>query len=280
MFTFRIETKLGSTISLTQNESNYQVVNIDGLNPPEAEVYTSPIANMGGAKYKNSKVQMRNIVITVRIQGDVETNRLYLYRVFRSGQWCKIFYKNGSRDVYIEGYCEKIENNPFTMTEEMQISILCPQPYWKAVKTVYYDVSKELGAFTFPFSIDSNGVEFGIIENDRIVSVFNSGDVESGIIIRIKASANGVDNLKIIHENTNQYFTLATTLNEGDEVVIDTYKGEKSVMINGESAMNVVGKGSAWFTLLAGDNTFSYTADSSPESVNIVFEFNEMYEGV
>ena len=280
MFKLKIETKQGLLITLTQNESKYVVTNIEGLNPPQADVFTSAIANMHGGKYKNSKVQMRNLVITVAIRGDVEENRLELYRIFHSGEYCKIYYENGLRNVYIEGYAESIESNPFSIAEQMQISIICPQPFWVAAKKMIVDISKEIGAFEFPFAIESEGIEFSYIELDKVVPIVNYGEIESGIIIRINCYENGVNNLKIIHENKSTYFTIATTLNNGDEVVINTKRGQKSITINGQSAMNVVGLGSTWFSLAVGDNTFSYSADSSPEAVAIVFEFEELYEGV
>lgn len=280
MYSLRLVNNIGASIKLTQNESNYQIVSISGLNPPTAEVYTTPIAFMDGGKYKSSKVQMRNVVITIRLNGAVEANRLLLYSICRIGGFIRVYYENGSRSVYVDGYIENIDNNPFSISEQIQLSILCPQPYWKAATTLYYDVSQIVDGFTFPFAIEADGIPFSTIDNDRIVSIVNKGNVESGVIIEITANGNGIENLKLVQENTGDYFIVETTLNVGDVVRINSYKGEKNITINGESAFNVIGAGSNWLTLLAGDNTFSYTADANPDLASVIFEVVEMYEGV
>lgn len=279
MYTFIAESEYGATINLAHNETEYKLISVEGLNPPQSEVYTTPIFNISGAKYKSSRTQMRNIVITIAVTGNVETNRLNVYRIFRTGHYIKLLYTNEHRSVYIEGYVETITNNPFIQTQQVQISVLCPQPYWKAIDTMIYDLSKAQGAFVFPFAIDSNGVPFGNIYSDRAVAVPNYGDVETGIIIRITANED-LTNLRIAHEGTGEYFIITGTLNTGDTCIINTYKGEKNVTINGESAFNRIGQGSTWFILATGDNAFSYSADSGASMAQVVFEFTEMYEGV
>lgn len=296
MYTLRVENQKGGTITLTQNESRYQVVSVDGLNPPKANIYTSAIANLDGAKYKNSKLDMRNIVITVRLQGDVEENRLYLYRYFKIGKWCKITYKNGMRSVYIEGYCETIECNLFTDKEEAQISIICPKPYFKALDGMLFDISKTIGSFEFPFAFGSNGatfddnndtddaIEFSYIERNKVVSVRNVGEIETGVIIHMAATADNVTNPMVYNTVTNEYFKINDTLNEGDEIIICTNRGEKSVTKISDgirsNAMHLIATGSTWFILDIGDNLFSYDSDTNDEYLNIVFKVEALYEGV
>lgn len=159
MFTLKIENSRGDLIQLSQNESSYQITNIEGLNPPEAEVYTSAVANMDGQKFKSSKLQMRNIVITFKVNGEVEKNRLNIYKYIGTKKWCKIYYKNGIRDVYAEGYCETIECPLFEMKQEMQLSIVCPDPYLQSIESIYTDISKVIGLFEFPFAIEKTGIE-------------------------------------------------------------------------------------------------------------------------
>ena len=49
MFTLKVENAKGSTLELTDNEENYQVTDISGLNPPNANINTLEIKN--GAKF-------------------------------------------------------------------------------------------------------------------------------------------------------------------------------------------------------------------------------------
>lgn len=283
MFTLKVENKNNQVLTLTHNESQYQVVNIDGLNPPEAEIFTNAVANMDGAKYKSAKLQMRNVVLTIRINGDAEANRLHLYEYFATGRWCKLYYSNGSRNVFIEGYCETIECPLFTINQEMQISIVCPDPYFKSLQMIYADISKVFANFEFPFDIDENGIEMSIVDIGREVMVLNNGEVATGTTITLTASEQ-IINPVIYNVDTSEFFKLNVTMQDGDVITINTAKGHKSVnkISNGikTNAINYVQNGSTWFQLEVGINKFTYTADENEERLKVEIESNLLYEGV
>lgn len=293
MYTLKIESKTGALLELTHDESNYQVVSITGLNPPKANIYTSAVASMDGAKFKGSKLDMRNIVVTVRLNGDAEANRLFLYRHLRSGKWCKIHYSNGSRKVFIEGYCETLECDPFTDNEIAQISIVCPQPYFKNAEAMVIDISKAVASFEFPFTFGADGamydpepatddaIEFSTIQKDNVVNIRNYGEIETGVVITIENLGNSaITNPMIYNDATGDYIKVNLSLSKGHKLVINTNKGEKSVKLDGESVMYALDAGTTWFVLDVGDNLFSYSADANPENLGVVFEFNALYEGV
>ena len=100
MFTLKIENIKNNILELTQNENKYQVLSVKGLNPPNAQINRSTVAGLDGSKFNSSKLEERNIVITLKLNGEIETNRIDLYKFFNTKQWCKIYYKNESRDVY------------------------------------------------------------------------------------------------------------------------------------------------------------------------------------
>ena len=136
MFTLKVENSKGAILELTDNEENYQITKISGLNPPNANINTSNYANSDGFSFDSSRIPNRQVVITVYINGDVEKNRLTLYKYFRNKEWCKIYYESESRNVYIEGYVQTLEVSPFDMKQIAQISILCPNPYFKDLEKV------------------------------------------------------------------------------------------------------------------------------------------------
>lgn len=284
MFTLQVENKNNQFLTLTQNESDYQVVSVEGLNPPEAEIYTSAVANMDGAKFKSSKLQMRNLVLTIKINGNVEANRIHIYEYMATGKWCKIYYSNGSRNVFIEGYVETIECPLFTINQEMQISIVCPIPYLKSLQTIYADISKQFPNFEFPFDIEEEGREFSILDITREGLILNNGEISAGAIITLTAKSDGIINPIIYDVNTAEYISLDVTLNEGDILIINTNKGEKSIkkIVDGveTNAINSLVAGSTWLQLETGMNKFTYTADQNAEQLQVEFELNLLYEGV
>lgn len=284
MFKLEIENKNGAKLQLTQNESNYQIVNASGLTPPTAKIETTTVANMDGEKFKSSRLEMRNIVLLIALRGDVEKNRIALYDFFDVGQYCKIYYSNGTRNVYVEGYCEQIEGDFFSQSEQMQISIICAEPFWKSFNLITVDLSQVFGGFEFPFSIDNEGVSFSDFISNREVVVINGGEIKCGVVITLTAEIDNIINPAIYNVKTGESLKINTTLNLGDIVVINTNKGEKAIekIVDGVSA-NIIGTletGSTWFQLEKGVNLFTYRADVNSSGLRVLFEYHNLYKGV
>lgn len=284
MFTLIVENQKGESLQLTQCESQYQIVSVAGLTPPKANLYTNIIANMQGAKFKSSRVETRNIVITLRLNGDVEGNRQNLYRFFISGGWCKVYYKNENRNVYIEGYVDTVDGDLFSISEQIQISIVCMNPYFKNLFDVYNDISKIFAGFIFPFSIDEQGVIFSGYDLYREAEIINSSDIECGMIITFRATADNISNPTLFDVDTRESMVLNLTMNAGDEVIVNTNKGQKTVtkIVNGvrSNAINTFGIGSTWMQLKPGVNKFYYSANDSMQFLNVEIKHNILYEGV
>ncbi|MBR5835574.1 MAG: phage tail family protein [Bacteroidales bacterium] len=284
MFELKVENIMGDVITLTQNESAYQVINIEGLNPPNAMINSSPVVGRDGSRFQSSKLEDRNLVITVKINGDVEKNRINLYRYFKSKRWHKIYYKNGSRDVYIEGYVESIENNLFTDNQTMQISIVCHDPYFKSMEEIVTDISQVLASFEFPFAI-SDPIPFSVLVKDRIINIVNDGEADTGLMIFVRATGT-VPDLRIFNDLTGEFFGFDQEMIAGDQIVINTNRGEKSITLTRDgvdhNVISGVSRNSTWLTLAMGDNQFTYGTESGrgEEFLEINFRHRTIYEGV
>lgn len=290
MYTCKVENKYGEILMLTDREDDFQIVSITGLNPPNAQINTSPFASLDGARFNSSKLETRNIVLKIRLNGSVEANRLLLYRYFQTKEWCKFYYSNMAREVQIEGYIESVECGYFSNNEVMQVSILCPRPYFKALSSIYTDISKEQSSFEFPFSFGSGGttdakIEFSSINMQRITSITNDSEIEVGATIKIKVKGT-VNKIMIKNVVSGEYFTLQHTFAANDEITIKTGKGEKGVVLKRAGIeSNLFSKmviGSTFFSLAIGENHFGYLADdgSTDELVHIEFIHDTMYRGV
>lgn len=281
MFTLKIENRFGDILELTHNK-NYVVSDIGGLNPPKARINLSDIAGMNGALFNSAKAETRNIVLTVLPQPPVEQNRLALYRFAQVAQWCKIYYSNASLDVQIEGYVEAVEGSLFSKTQTLQISIICPQPYFESLREIYNDISSLISTFEFPFAIESDGIEFSYIEHNVLANVVNVGNVTTGVLIYITARGDVVN--PIIYDDKGGRIGLNMTLKSGEQVVIDTKSGERSVkLVSGVTETNIINKlmpDPSWFALLPGDNVFSYSAESGEDLMSIVFRHRTKFGGV
>lgn len=286
MYQVSIENARGQSIQLTGNEANYQILNIEGLNPPQAQVNTTNIAGMDGAKFNSSKLQTRNLVITIKINGNAEANRINLYQYFPTKEQVTFYYSNGSRDVFIKGYVNSCEVNPFSQSEQMQISIICPQPYFKAIDEIIADVSNVTALFTFPFSINlSEPIPFSSYESNKVTNVFNPADVKTGVIIQIDIM-DTVNDILIRNVETGDTFEINYAFQAGDRITVNTNSGEKSVHLLRDGVVSnlfsSIVSGSVFLQLQAGDNPLGFQVDDgdNDDLVYITFSFYSMYRGV
>ena len=228
MFTLKIKNFKDETYELTHNYERYYVKSITGLTPPSAVINTSVSGSYDGSFYNSSRLEQRNIVITVGLKGKVEENRQRLYSIFPMKKECEIYFKNRNRDVKIKGYVESIEGDIFTQKEEMQISIICPNPYFETPMSVECEMSRFVPLFEFPFSISkSNPIPFGKILDKPTCNIYNNGDVECGCIITITVSDSLSGNPRITNEVTHEFMQFdGVGFMINDVIVIDTNYGK------------------------------------------------------
>lgn len=152
MYTFTVENKYGQQLELTHNP-NYDITEIDGLDPPEAIINTTRNANADGSVFNSSYVTDRQIIITLAINSPAEANRINLYKYFKSKFPVTLYYQNATRNVYINGYVKNIEIAFFDKKQIAQITVFCPQPLFNGVDESLQEFSSIESLFEFPFEV-------------------------------------------------------------------------------------------------------------------------------
>ena len=282
MFELSVRNEYGDVLALTGNP-DYDVLSVSGLNPAPAEINTTPVSGIDGTRYNSARVGQRNIVIRLNINGDIEDRRIELYRYFRVKHTVRVYYKNEHVDVYIDGYIETFENDFFTILQQPQISIICPDPYFKSMSETEIDFENVTALFTFPFAIPAEGIPFSSL-NEISSRYFNAGNVETGGIITFTALADGVKN-PVFYNNTNgTFFGVDITMQSGDVIEINTQRGEKSVKLTRSGVTtSIVGdrtSGSTWIVFEPGENEISFGADVGASSLRCTLSCIQRFEGV
>lgn len=287
MFILKIENANGQTFELTHDSRNYAVIGIQGLTPPPTAINTSAGGRVDGSFHNSSIVEQRNIVIDIILNGDIEANRQQLYKIFSLKKPCTIYFQNENRNVQIVGYVETLEGDLFVQREQMQISIICPRPYFEDLNTIYTELSRIIRKFEFPFAIEeSDPIPFSEIVDYPLCTVNNGGDVETGVIMTVEITA-AVADLTIYNTTLQQYFGFNRSFFAGDTITINTISGQMSVTrtSGGQTTnlLNNVTAGSTWFKLAVGDNDFTYTVSAGGSvagAVRIIFATANLYGGV
>lgn len=280
-----IENERGELLELTNNR-NYDIMSIEGTNPPTATINTVVIAGFDGSRFNSSRVEQRNIVIQLNVQQPCEANRIALYKFFAVKKPVRIWYRNGQRNVYIDGYVETFENNMWTDLQQPQISIICPSAFWRSASDTVARFSYSVALFEFPFSIPVGGIEFSRLEILSTVSV-DVGEVDTGATFIMRVLNDGqniVKNPRIYNATTGEYFGIHYDLEGGDLLTINTNIGEKSVKLtrNGitTSLLSYRTTGSSWLYCPAGLNEISFSADQHDELLDVTIVLTRKYAGV
>lgn len=284
MYTLIAQNKYGEQLELTHNEA-YVITDIDGIDPPDAVINTTRNANADGSVYNSSYVDNRTITITLAINGPAEANRIQLYQFFKAKYPVRLYYKNATRDVYIDGYVQNISIDFFNKKQIAQITIICPNPFFNGVSDSITEFGTVEGLFTFPFNIGDppGAIEFSRILLNEETNVINGGDIDSGALIELRAMGEVVTP-GIYNVETRETFIINVTMQEGDLITINTKKKEKSVtLLRDGVTTNLIGSlasGSSWLQLEPGDNTFIVSADTFPENLYVTFTVVNQFEGV
>lgn len=281
-----IQNSNGDILTLTGQEDKWKITSITGLNPPQAQINTSTVAGMDGALFNSSRLNTRNIVITLYLQGDIEANRQEVYFYARTKEFCTFYFANQNREVYIDAYVDNVECNLFANGELMQISLLCPYPYFKALAELINDLSKLQAAFMFPFSIDyDDPIAFGYYDPGYVGEIVNISDSAVGMIIRL-TFADAVSSITIVNTDTNETMGLTYDFIANDIVTINTNQGQKAITLTRNSQdINIfssIVKGSTFFQLKQGYNHFTFNVDEDANDTDVKVELihSNIYRGV
>lgn len=283
MAIFKIENEFNNMLQLSQNEDKWQLLSVTGLNQPPASIITSVVPGFDGARFNSSRLEARNIVITLAIVDHTEINRMILNSVIYSKRYIKVYYKNNSLDVYIEGYVESFEYDVFEQGIRAQISIICTNPYWIDNESNVTVITPMVDLFEFPFSIPEEGISLGELTSDFSNIVTNNGTVETGAVITIKSNYVTI-NPSITNVTTGQTMKINTTIAAGDQVIISTLRSKKFIKKYSAGQMyniiNDLDVSSTWINIIPGENTFILRSDHGSDFMQASVAIQNLYGGV
>ena len=276
----------GDILPLADNRLFY-LTNFDGQTNADTNISTAVIGGVDGDTVNNVQATARTIVIDLQIKSgvDVEEAKRAILRVVKLKQNGELLWTQNDRAVAIYGVVEAVEMPRWTSKAVMQITLHCAQPFWEDVDDVIQQISEAVNLHYFTASpadmlyFPEDGIPFGEYDTIRTKTFHNDGDVAVGLEITILAH-DTVTN-PIIYDQYGNYFgigyeiesagggagigsawvSVPFVMQAGDNVVITTHKGRKTVKYNGNVIYDKIKPQSTWLQLEAGDNTFSIDSD-------------------
>lgn len=161
------------------------------------------------------------------------------------------------------------------------VKFFCPSPAWEAVEETTRRIAWIGNAFEFPVEAEENGIEFGVIQSNATVKL--NTVINASVIITIGAPA--TNPIVIKNVTAGESITLEKSLAEGEQLVINTKRGSKSVILvhadgTEEDAFNYITPDSVLFELLPGENLIEYENWNENEPTTCTISYHELYSGV
>lgn len=278
--------------------SGIVIDNIDGLGPPKATINSNEVATIDGGIFTSARMGQRNIVFTLSPQFNptIEDMRIALYKYFPIKKLVHLDFQMDRRHAECEGYVESNTPTIFTNHETIQVSIICPDPF-------FYEIGKEeiafagtLPLFEFPFwndSLTQPQLEFGDIRQDNRAILRYSGDVDTGVHITVHVMDQTAEMITIWNVDTRERIKIDTAkmqtltgvnFGQGDDIEINTKIGDKYARLlhDGKywNIISCINKDADWFQITAGNNTFTFTANAGESNLKVTFRYRNAYGGI
>lgn len=262
-------TAKGDIMLLTENP-NFELANVDGITTASVDISSSTVATIDGDFVNNMRTIPRGIVLDLAIEGaDVETKKRYILKYVKPKQTARLRMTQDYRETVIEGVIESIDMPRFTKSALIQITMYCSQPYWEDAEYIVQEISEiiDLHYFTdyqndmlyFP----EEGIVMGEYDANRTKVFFNDGDVSIGMVIDVIAL--GTVKNPVLYSSDGKYLGVNIEMASGDEVVISTVKGKKTIYLNGQNIIDKIMAGSTWLQMDVGENEFTIDSEDGTE---------------
>lgn len=279
----------GMAVTFGSSFSPYLLADCDGIYTVSNKVGMSDNTMTDGATYQGTVVSKRNIVLTLKDKSNHRLNRYQLYQLFPSKSKGTLTYSEDGVDRVIDYYVESIDIDSIQKVRTATISLICPDPFFKATSDITLQMAGWESGFKFIHAFSSRGEAFGQRIQERLKTIENYSGAE-GIGLTIEIYANGaVLNPSITQVETGNTIKVGTEAHpmhmvNGDKITITTETNNKKVRFTHDGVTTEINEyldeDSEFIQLMAGINTIGYDADSGDAYMTVTLTYREKYLGV
>lgn len=286
LITLRNEDGVALSLSDTGFTGRFALADADGLYEVAGNVQTSENSMTDGSAYLGSTQRARNIVLTLydTVNGDHEGARSVLYNVFPLKKPGILTYTEDRETRRIPYYVENINSDGQRPARCYTISLICPDPFFEDADERQATNSGVNGGIEWPVEFLAAGIEFGVISNDSIEIMNNTGGDSVGFTA-VFAATGTVSNPALTRMQTGEIMAFSgVQLNAGDYLTVTTYPGNMHAILSSSGIDTDVTASmtfeSEFLRLAFGANTFEISADTGSDSLNVTVYYRYKYPAV
>jgi hypothetical protein len=252
------------SLPLANASAGYAVNDIEGLDPVDATLTTSTIAQVDGAQPQNAQRGTRNITMKLGLNPDyivstVQSLRSALYDYFMPKANIQMgFYLDGSLYVVTSGQVESFANSMFSTDPEVDISVICYDPD-------FYSPSAETISENTTASTDT-------------ITINYEGTSDAGVIftLNVDRDLDGFTLYNTAPDGSIQVFNVVSSFVADDIVTITSIPGAKSLLLTRAaittSALSAQDPtAAAWPMLQKGANLFRAYCSGDPIPYTVTY---------
>lgn len=277
-----LENEYGEKLNLSHN-NNYHLLQVTGLTPPSAILNFANSASGDGGRLTHRKLDKRNITLLIAPAFNIEKERNELYRFLAPKHEIRLRFITASKDVFIDGVVESLEGDLYENPQKLQASIVCGDPYFKSVENELIQFSSVISQFEFVWEPLESGEPISEIELFTRLGIDNPSTDSVGFILNLIARGTVLEP-SVWNETTGEKIVINYEMLEGDRIVINTRKGEKSVKLFREGAeiniINHFAENADWLTLQPGSNIISFSCAFGLEDLTLSIDLQPIHQGV
>ncbi|WP_238933470.1 phage tail family protein [Brevibacillus choshinensis] len=264
------------------------VTKLEGVGTPKLDIQTQKSPYQDGTTYIASFLNSRSISIEGALLGQSRENVFAIRRMLvavlnpkRGPGTLRYEYDGGVKEItavpetgptFIDSRCGTYR--------KFVVDFLCPNPFWLDPEGKTEELTAFDGGLTFPLHLP-NGFADESPSKSKIIA--NEGDVETPVEITFFGPA--TKPIRIQNDTTGEFVEVKQSLFEGEQLVVQTEFGKKSVTKVDASgvvsnAFHYIENNSIFFQLIEGNNKISYSTGYEYERSPVQVKWRERFLGV
>lgn len=259
---------------------------VDGLTSSDFDVDTEKGNDQDGEHYKSSTAAKRNIVIYCWVKDNIQAMREKLYSYFPRGETGTLYVTDEGITRKIDYKPEFVHVDPTGQQREVTISLVCPDPKFKAVTDDRVEMAVRDGMIEFPddvLELPTEAFEMTTKRANLAVAVENASNVARGLTVQFIATGT-VTNPSLFEVRSQKGFKIRCQMHAGDVLTVTTGFKNKRIMLKSDGvekgANNMWVFGSTWLQVEPGSNVFRYDAESGVDNLDVVMSSTPVFWGV
>lgn len=231
-----------------------------------------------GGYITSARLDSRTLAIKFDFGGKSgENTRQALIRFFSPNRELTVIAQRGAIKRTITGHAVDFDISETNrhIPSAVNLSILCPDPYFKATTTASQSAAVVTPMFHLPCHLPC---VLGAESSTGSLSIGNNGDTAADMTAELIAYAD-VNNPYIANDTTGRRIAIKNTLKAGDKLTVSTVRRRKTALINGSRCL--IDPSSQFSDFLAvGENHLRYSSDNGSGDIAASVQCTALYLGV